>query len=119
MSYMITDGDFAMGLDPNQDNAPYGPYRAVEGDVAKTKSRNPNTDVASTVSTSSTNKPDQFEIQIKPSEAWGLAYCAVDDGHKIAVRYSDCLKLNKGLKLELYRYRSTERHTIHYVVRCL
>ena len=92
---MITDGDFAMGLDPNQDNAPYGPYRAVEGDVAKTKSRNPSTDVASTVSTSSTNNLDQFEIQIKPNKAWGSAYCAVDDGHKIAARYSDALKLDK------------------------
>ena len=118
MSYMITDGDFAMGiqlLDPNQDYATYGPYRAVEGDVAKTKLRNPNTNVASTVSTSSTNNPDQFEMQIKPSEAWGSAYCAIDDGYKIVAQYSDCLKLSKGLKFELYRYKSTERHIINYI----
>ena len=118
MSYMITDGDFAMGfqlLDPNEDYATYGPYRAVEGDVAKTKLRNPITNVASTVSTSSTNNPDQFEMQIKPRDAWGSAYCAIDDGHKIVAQFSDSLKLSKGLKLELYRYKSTERYTINYV----
>ena len=118
MSYMITDGDFAMGIqlvDPNQDYAKYGPYRAVEGEAARTKLRNPNDNVCATVTTNSKNNPDQFKLTFKPSEAWGSAYCAIDDGHKIVAQYSDALKLSKGLKFELYRYKSTERYTINYV----
>ena len=118
MSYMISDGDFSMGiqlLDPNHDYATKGPYRAVEGDSASAKLRNPNVDVAATVSTSSRNNPDQFELSIKPSEMFGSAYCAIDDGHKIVAQYSDTLKLSKGLTFEMYRFKSVESYTINYI----
>ena len=71
--------------------------------------------VGATVTTNSKNNPDQFQLTFKPSEAWGSAYCAIDDGHKIVAQFSDALKLSKGLKFELYRYKSTERYTINYV----
>ena len=118
MSYMISDGDFSMGiqlLDPNHDYATKGPYRAVEGESARNKLQNPNTEVAATVSSTSRNNPDQFELTIKPSETFGSAYCAIDDGHKIVAQYSDDLKLSKGLCFELYRFKSTERYTINYI----
>ena len=118
MSYMISDGDFSVGiqlLDPNNDYGSKGPYRAVEGDTAHSKLRNPNVDVAATVSTNSRNNPDQFELSFKPSEMFGSAYCAIDDGHKIVAQYSDSLKLSKGLTFEMYRYKSTERYTINYI----
>ena len=118
MSYMISDGDFAVGiqlLDPNHDYATLGPYRAVEGDSAAAKLRNPNTEVAATVASRQRTNPDQFELQFKPSELYGSAYCAIDDGHKIVAQYSDYLKLSKGLTFELYRYKSAERYTINYI----
>ena len=61
------------------------------------------------------SKPTLKIFYFKPSEAWGSAYCAIDDGHKIVAQFSDSLKLSKGLKFELYRYKSTERYTINYV----
>ena len=118
MSYMISDGDFSVGiqlLDPNHDYAKFGPYRAVEGESARAKLRNPNVEVAATVSSTSRNNPDQFELTFKPSEMFGSAYCAIDDGHKIVARYSDTLSLRKGLTFELYRFKSTERYTINYI----
>lgn len=118
MSYMISDGDFSVGiqlLDPNHDYAKSGPYRAVEGDSASAKLRNPNVDVAATVSTRSKNNPDQFELTFKPGELFGSAYCAIDDGHKIVAQYSDSLKLSKGLTFEMYRFKSEERYTINYI----
>ena len=118
MSYMISDGDFSVGiqlLDPNHDYATLGPYRAVEGESARAKLRNPNVDVAATVRSTSRNNPDQFELSFKPSELFGSAYCAIDDGHKIVAQYSDTLKLSQGLTFQLYRFKSTERYTINYI----
>ncbi|XP_078349879.1 uncharacterized protein LOC144634715 [Oculina patagonica] len=118
MSYMLSDGDFSVGiqlLDPNHDYAKFGPYRAVEGDSARAKLRNPNVDVAETVTTNSKNNPDQFELAFKPGEFFGSAYCAIDDGHKIVAQYSDRLKLSKGLTFEMYRFQSVERYTINYI----
>lgn len=118
MSYMISDGDKSYGiqlLDPNNDYNTLGPYRAVEGDSARNKLNNPNVDVATTVRSSSRNNPDQFELAFKPSESFGSAYCAIDDGHKITALYSDVLELSKGLWFELYRFKSTERYTINYI----
>ena len=118
MSYMISDGDKSVGiqlLDPNHDYATLGPYRAVEGESARAKLRNPNVDVAATVRSTSRNNPDQFELSFKPSELFGSAYCAIDDGHKIVAQYSDTLKLSQGLTFELYRFKSTERYTINYI----
>lgn len=60
MSYMISDGDFSVGiqlLDPNHDYATLGPYRAVEGDSAAAKLRNPNTNVAATVASRQRTNP--------------------------------------------------------------
>jgi hypothetical protein len=121
MSYMITDGTFAVGiqlLDPNHDYAESGPYRAVEGDWGKAKLRNPNTNVVSSVdlkTTSTTNNPDQFELSFKPSQMFGSAYCAIDDGHKLVARYSNTLDLSKGLTFDMYRFKNKERYTINYV----
>ena len=118
MSYMISDGDFSVGiqlLDPSRDYNTLGPYRAVEGDSASAKLRNPNLDVAATISSTSRNNPDQFELSMKPSEMFGSAYCAIDDGHKIVAQYSDTLKLSKGLTFEMYRFKSVERYTINYI----
>ena len=118
MSYMISDGDKSVGiqlLDPNHDYATLGPYRAVEGDSATAKLRNPKVDVAATVTSTSTNNPDQFELSFKPSELFGSAYCAIDDGHKIVAQYADSLKLSQGLTFELYRFKSTESYTINYI----
>ena len=118
MSYMISDGDKSVGiqlLDPNHDYATLGPYRAVEGESARAKLRNPNVDVAATVRSTSRNNPDQFELSFKPSELFGSAYCAIDDGHKIVAQYSDTLKLSQGLTFQLYRFKSTERYTINYI----
>ena len=118
MSYMISDGDFSVGiqlLDPSRDYNTLGPYRAIEGDSASAKLRNPNLDVAATISSTSRNNPDQFELSMKPSEMFGSAYCAIDDGHKIVAQYSDTLKLSKGLTFEMYRFKSVERYTINYI----
>ena len=118
MSYMISDGDKSVGiqlLDPNHDYATLGPYRAVEGDSATAKLRNPKVDVAATVTSTSKNNPDQFELSFKPSELFGSAYFAIDDGHKIVAQYSDTLKLSQGLTFQLYRFKSTERYTINYI----
>ena len=118
MSYMISDGEKSIGiqlLDPNHDYAKFGPYRAVEGDSGKIALQNPNTEVAATVTTNSKNNPDQFEISIKPSENFGSAYCAIDDGHKIVAQYTKELDLSKGLLLEVYRFKSKEEYKINYV----
>ena len=118
MSYMISDGDKSVGiqlLDPNHDYATLGPYRAIEGESARAKLRNPNVDVAATVRSTSRNNPDQFELSFKPSELFGSAYFAIDDGHKIVAQYSDTLKLSQGLTFQLYRFKSTERYTINYI----
>ncbi|KAL9983551.1 hypothetical protein ACROYT_G005740 [Oculina patagonica] len=102
-------------MDPKHDYGSSGPYRAVEGDSAKAKLRNPNVDVAATVTTGSRNNPDQFELTFKPSEMFGSAYCAIDDGHKIVAQYSDSLKLSQGLTFEMYRFESVERYTVNYI----
>lgn len=118
MSYMISDGDKSYGiqlLDPNNDYQTIGPYRAVEGESARNKLNNPKVDGTTTVRSTSTNNPDQFELSFKPSEYFGSAYCAIDDGHKIVALYSDSLKLSQGLWFELYRFKSTERYTINYI----
>ena len=53
-------------------------------------------------------------MTFKPSETFGSAYCAIDDGHMIVAQYGDTLNLSEGLTLELYRYQ-TERYTINYI----
>lgn len=85
----------------------------MECESARAKLRNPNVDVAATVSSSSKNNPDQFELTFKPTEMFGSAYCAIDEGHMIVARYSDPLTLSQGLTFELYRFKSTERSVHH------
>ena len=94
-------------LDANNDDG-LGPYRAVEGEPGKTL-RNANVHVAAT--TNSKNNPDQFEITLKPGEAFGSAYSAINDGHVIVTQYSDHLSLSNGLTFELYRFQSVESYT--------
>ena len=120
MSYMISDGDYSIGmqlLDPNHDYRTKGPYKPVEGESQKRKLKVDTSDDYSNVLVSTTlqKNPDQFELTFKPSETFGSAYCAIDNGHKIVTQYGDTLKLSKGLTFELYRYQSTERYTINYI----
>ena len=120
MSYMISDGDYSIGmqlLDPNYDYDVKGPYKPVEGESQKRKLKVDSSDDYSNVlvRTPVQKNPDQFELTFKPSETFGSAYCAIDDGHKIVAQYGDTLKLSKGLTFELYRYQSTERYTINYI----
>ena len=118
MPCMISDGNRAFGiqlLDPNHDYAKSGPYRALEGESARNLLRSPKVYDTGTVPTNTRNNPDQFELSFKPSESFGSAFCAVDDGHKITALYSDVLELSKGLWFELNRFKSTERYTINYI----
>ena len=117
MSYMISDGDYSIGmqlLDPNHDYATSGPYKPVEG-TPLPKKLAVVTGSFSPVPSPVQKNPDQFELTFKPSEFFGSAYCAIDDGHKIVAQYANFLKLSKGLKFELYRDKSTERYTINYI----
>ena len=119
MSYMISDGDYSIGvqlLDPNHDYTTKGPYKPVEGESQKRKLKVDTSDDYSNVLVSTTvqKNPDQFELTFKPSETFGSAYCAIDDGHMIVAQHGDTLNLSKGLTFELYRYQ-TERYTINYI----
>ena len=119
MSYMISDGDYSIGvqlLDPNHDYSTKGPYKPVEGESQKRKLKVDTSDDYSNVLVSTTvqKNPDQFKMTFKPSETFGSAYCAIDDGHMIVAQYGDTLNLSKGLTFELYRYQ-TERYTINYI----
>ena len=119
MSYMISDGDYSIGvqlLDPNHDYTTKGPYKPVEGESQKRKLKVDTSDDYSNVLVSTTvqKNPDQFKMTFKPSETFGSAYCAIDDGHMIVAQYGDTLNLSKGLTFELYRYQ-TERYTINYI----
>ena len=120
MSYMISDGDYSIGvqlLDTNHDYSTKGPYKPVEGESQKRKLKVDTSDDYSNVLVSTTvqKNPDQFKMTFKPSETFGSAYCAIDDGHMIVAQYGDTLNLSKGLTFELYRYQSTERYTINYI----
>ncbi|XP_073249301.1 uncharacterized protein [Porites lutea] len=117
MSYMISDGDYSIGiqlLDPNHDYTTTGPYKPVEG-RPRARKLEVVTSSFTPAPTPVRKNPDQFELTFKPSEFFGSAYCATDDGHKIVAQYADSLKLSKGLKFELYRFKSTERYTINYI----
>lgn len=119
MSYMISDGDYSIAvqlLDPNHDYTTKGPYKPVEGESQKRKLKVDTSDDYSNVLVSTTvqKNPDQFKMTFKPSETFGSAYCAIDDGHMIVAQYGDTLNLSKGLTFELYRYQ-TERYTINYI----
>ena len=119
MSYMISDGDYSIGvqlLDPNHDYTTKGPYKPVEGESQKRKLKVDTSDDYSNVLVSTTvqKNPDQFKMTFKPSETFRSAYCAIDDGHMIVAQYGDTLNLSKGLTFELYRYQ-TERYTINYI----
>ncbi|KAM7432771.1 hypothetical protein ABFA07_016854 [Porites harrisoni] len=119
MSYMISDGDYSIGvqlLDTNHDYTTKGPYKPVEGESQKRKLKVDTSDDYSNVLVSTTvqKNPDQFKMTFKPSETFGSAYCAIDDGHMIVAQYGDTLNLSKGLTFELYRYQ-TERYTINYI----
>ena len=65
MSYMISDGDWSIGMqlmDPSHDYRTKGPYQAVEGESSRNKLRNPEIiEEANSRSTATTN-PDQFEF---------------------------------------------------------
>ena len=119
MSYMISDGDYSIAvqlLDPNHDYTTKGPYKPVEGESQKRKLKVDTSDDYSNVLVSTTvqKNPDQFKMTFKPSETFGSAYCAIDDGHMIVAQYGDTLSLSKGLTFELYRYQ-TERYTFNYI----
>ena len=119
MSYMISDGDYSIGvqlLDPNHDYTTKGPYKPVEGESQKRKLKVDTSDDYSNVLVSTTvqKNPDQFKMTFKPSETFRSAYCAIDDGHMIVAQYGDTLNLSKGLTFELYRYQ-TERYTFNYI----
>lgn len=119
MSYMISDGDYSIAvqlLDPNHDYTTKGPYKPVEGESQKRKLKVDTSDDYSNVLVSTTvqKNPDQFKMTFKPSETFGSAYCAIDDGHMIVAQYGDTLNLSKGLTFELYRYQ-TERYTFNYI----
>lgn len=116
-SFMITDKDRCVGiqlLDPSTYNL-NGPYRAIEGEYATAKLRNPILDVASTINSTANINPDQFELSFKPSEMYGSAFCSIDSGHKIVALYSDSLRLSDGLWLDLYRFESTKTYVINYI----
>ena len=118
ISFMITDGERGIGMtlmDPRSDYDDTGPYRSVEGNV---EGRVLDPDQAAPSMSQSTNtrvNPDQFEMNFLPSETFGTAYCALDDGHKFVTTYSRALKLNQGLNLELYRKEPNEEYTINYI----
>ena len=118
ISFMITDGERGIGMtlmDPRSDYDDTGPYRSVEGNV---EGRVLDPDQAAPSVSQSTNtrvNPDQFEMNFLPSETFGTAYCALDDGHKFVATYSRALKLNQGLNLELYRKEPEEEYTINYI----
>ena len=119
MSYMISDGDYSIGvqlLDTNHDYSTKGPYKPVEGESQKRKLKVDTSDDYSNVLVSTTvqKNPDQFKMTFKPPETFGSAYCAIDDGHMIVAQYGDTLNLSKGLTFELYRYQ-TERYTINEI----
>ena len=119
MSYMISDGDYSIGvqlLDPNHHYTTKGPYKPVEGESQKRKLKVDTSDDYSNVLVSTTvqKNPDQFKMTFKPSETFRSAYCAIDDGHMIVAQYGDTLNLSKGLTFELYRYQ-TERYTINEI----
>lgn len=117
LSFMITDRDFCVGIqlrDP-ETYGTTGPYLAVEGDFARARLRNPNIDVATTVTSTANINPDQFEITLKPSELYGTAFSSIDFGHKIVALYSDSLNLSKGLWLDVYRFMSNEEYRINYI----
>ena len=118
MSYMISDGLFAMGFqlnDPLLDYIERGPYQPVEGGVGSKCLLNPNTNLAATVTTTSKSNPNQFEMRFKPGEAWACAYCTLDEGHKVLAQYSTPLKLGNGLRFEVYRRSKEETYRINYV----
>ena len=119
MSYMISDGDYSIGvqlLDPNHDYTTKGPYKPVEGESQKRKLKVDTSDDYSNVLVSITvqKNPDQFKMTFKPSETFGSAHCAIDDGHMIVAQCGDTLNLSKGLTFELYLYQ-TERYTINEI----
>ena len=118
MSYMISDGNFSVGIelwDPKHPEAKHGLYKAVSGTSTKAKLENPCAAMEGSIGSSSENTPDQFELSFKPSEHFGSAYCAIDRGKKILAKYSNTLKLSKGLTLELYRSKSTDIYIINYI----
>ena len=118
MSYMISDGNFSVGIelwDPKHPDVQHGLYKAVSGTSNETMLQNTCLAVEGSISSKSENNPDQFELSFKPSELFGSAYCAIDDGHKILAKYSDTLKLSEGLTLELYRRESTDMYIINYI----
>merc|ERR1712121_61137 len=117
MSYMVSDGQFAVGfqiMDPNHDYASTGPYQAVEGD-ARAVLGNPNVLTNHNIVTNSKRNPNVFDIILKPKERWGSVYCAIDDGHKIVAQFSRELELDRGLFLETYRYKSVEEYTVNFI----
>ena len=59
---------------------------------------------------SSSATTDQLVLSFKQSEMIGTASCAIADGNKIIAQYGDSLKLSKGLRFEMYRFKSTERY---------
>ena len=84
-------------LDPNHDYSTKGPYKPVEGESQKRKLKVDTSDDYSNVLVSTTvqKNPDQFKMTFKPSETFGSAYCAIDDGHMIVAQYGDTLNLSK------------------------
>ena len=118
MSYMISDGNFSVGIelwDPKHPDVQHGLYKAVSGASTKAKLQNPHLAAEASINSKSTNNPDQFELSFKPSELFGSAYCAIDHGNKILAKYSNTLKLSNGLTLELYRRKSTDIYIINYI----
>jgi hypothetical protein len=67
------------------------------------------------VRTTSKNNPDEFRITLKPSEAWGEAYSAIDGGHKLVVFYNTVLDLTKGINLQICRREPDGEFKINYV----
>lgn len=114
----FTDGKLCCGI---QLSDPYayrqkGPYRGIEGLFGDNGLRYPKTDISKTVTAATYNSDvSQVQMLFKPSEYFGTAFCAVDQGHKIIAKYSSKLKLSKGLTLEFYRELPTDIYRINYI----
>ena len=120
ISYMISDGDWAVGFQ-FQDLNTYpqkGPYFPIEGKPVHILNHgDPVIVTDDKIPTTGSYWPRVFEITLKPTERVGSCYCAIDGGHMIMTEYSQELdpSSSDGLSLEVYRGDSKEVYLINFV----
>ena len=118
LAFMVSDGDKAVGIQVRDTDEYHsiGPYQGISGRVGGQLTHIKYLRGGVEPVTSYPRRwPQLFEIILKPQSTWGACSTAIEGGHSFSTAFPFPLRIDSGLKLEVYRHRLIETYTINMI----